>query len=117
MSLVIFLDIDWDETNTQHKIMCRLLDADGVAVTIPGPFGQQQIVFEADAEAGRPPGMIHGSSIRMPLAVSLLPGIPLTPGRYEWRVEIEGNAEATATESFLVSGPAPQQPLPFSDTA
>ena len=101
-SLVLFLDIDWDETNKQHKLKCQLLTTDGKPVTVPGPFGPQPILFEAAAEAGRPPGAIHGASIRMPLTVNISAGIPLDPGLYEWRVEVEGYAKATAVESFLV---------------
>ena len=55
-ALVMFLDIDWDETNKQHKLTCQLLNTDGQLVTVPGPQGPQRILFEAAAEAGRLPG-------------------------------------------------------------
>jgi|SRR5271166_6113629 len=55
-ALVLFLDIDWDETNKQHRLKCQLLTTDGEPVTVPGPQGPQRILFEAAAEAGRPPG-------------------------------------------------------------
>jgi hypothetical protein len=61
-ALVIFLDIDWDETNQPHNLRCELLSEDGEPVRVPGPFGQQPIVVEAQAEAGRPPGAIHGTA-------------------------------------------------------
>lgn len=101
---MVFLDIDWDETNKQHRLKCQLLTTDGEPVMVPGPEGPQRILFEASAEAGRPAGAIHGTSVRMPLTLNIPPGIPLEPGVYEWRVEVEGFEMATAVEPFIVVG-------------
>jgi hypothetical protein len=110
-TLVLFLDIDWDETNKQHKLKCQLLTTDGEPVVMAGPQGPQRILFEAAAEAGRPPGTIHGTSVRMPLTLNIPAGIALEPGMYEWRVEVEGFEMATAVEPIVVVGPA-QTPTP-----
>ncbi len=104
-ALVLFLDIDWDETNEQHKLKCQLLTTDGELVMVPGPQGPQPILFEAAAEAGRLPGSIHGTSVRMPLTLNIPGGIPLEPGIYEWRVEVDGFEHATTVEAFIVVGP------------
>jgi hypothetical protein len=106
-TLVVFLDIDWDETNKQHKLTCQLLTTDGDTVVVMGAQGPQPISFEASAEAGRPPGAIHGTAVRMPLTLNIPGGIPLEPGIYEWRVEVEGFEQSTAVEAFVVIGPAP----------
>jgi len=106
-TLVLFLDIDWDETNKKHKLTCQLLTTDGDTVVVMGAQGPQPISFEASAEAGRPPGAIHGTSVRMPLTLNIPGGIPLEPGIYEWRVEVEGFEQSTAVEAFVVIGPAP----------
>ncbi|MBW0019162.1 MAG: hypothetical protein JO236_16670 [Mycobacterium sp.] len=108
-ALVVFLDIDWDETNKLHKLTCQLLTTDGEPVTVPGPNGRQRILFEASAEAGRLPGAIHGTPVRMPLTLNIPAGIPLEPGIYEWRVEIQGFEQATAVETFIAIGPPPPQ--------
>jgi hypothetical protein len=108
-ALLLFLDIDWDETNKKHKLTCQLLTTDGEPVVAMGAQGPQRISFEASAEAGRPPGAIHGTSVRLPLALNIPGGIPLNPGLYEWRVEIEGFEQATAVEAFAVIG-TPQPP-------
>jgi hypothetical protein len=110
-ALVLFLDIDWDETNKQHKLTCQLLTTDGEPVVVTGPHGSQRISFELSAEAGRPPGAIHGTSVRMPLSLNIPGGIPLEPGIYEWRVEVAGFERATAVEAFVVVGPI-QAPTP-----
>jgi hypothetical protein len=68
------------------------------------------MVFEAAAEAGRPPGAIHGTAVRMPLTLNIPPGIPLEPGVYEWRVEVEGFEMATEVEPFTVIGHTSAQP-------
>jgi hypothetical protein len=81
------------------------LTTDGDPVVVPGPQGPQRILFEAAAEAGRPPGAIHGTSVRMPLTVNIPPGIPLEPGICEWRVEVDDFEMATAVEPFVVIGP------------
>ena len=109
-ALVLFLDIDWDETNKQHRLTCQLLTTDGDPVTVQGPQGPQRILFEAAAEAGRLPGAIHGTSVRMPLTLNIPAGIPLEPGLYEWRVEVEGFEMATAIEPFVVIGPGHAPP-------
>lgn len=45
-ALVLFLDIDWDETNKQHQLKCQLLTADGDPVVVPGPHGPQRILLK-----------------------------------------------------------------------
>jgi hypothetical protein len=109
-ALVLFLDIDWDETNKPHKLTCQLLTTDGDPVVVKGTHGTQPISFEASAEAGRPPGSIHGTSVRMPLTLNIPGGIPLDPGIYEWRVEVKDFEQATAVEAFIVVGPPPHPP-------
>jgi hypothetical protein len=81
------------------------LTTDGDPVVVMGTQGAQRISFEASAEAGRPPGAIHGTAVRMPLTLNIPGGIPLEPGIYEWRVEVEGFGQATAVEAFVVVGP------------
>ncbi len=89
-----------------------IADTDGDPVMVPGPQGPQRILFEAAAEAGRLPGAIHGTAVRMPLTLNIPAGIPLEPGIYEWRVEVEGYEQATAVEAFVVTpgGIAPTPP-------
>ena len=101
-AVVIILDIDWSETNQLHRLTCELLDDDGQPVDVRGPVGTQPLRFEMQLEAGRPPGTIHGTSIRQPLSVNVGGGMPLAPGRYQWRGAVAGFDEATTTESFLV---------------
>jgi hypothetical protein len=102
-ALVIFVDIDWDETNQPHKLTCDLLTADGQPAMITGALGSQPAHFEAQIEAGRPPGTLHGTPARVGLAINIASHTPLAPGRYEWRVAVE-DFPAQAAEAFLVVG-------------
>lgn len=113
-TLVIVLDIDWSETNTPHRLNIELLTQDGQPANVTGPFGPQPIRFAATAEAGRPAGAVHGTSVRMPFAVNIGTGLQLEPGMYEWRVSVEGFPDATATESLNIQPPPPQQQQPPS---
>lgn len=53
-ALVLFLDIDWDETNKQHQLKCQLLTADGDPVVVPGPHGPQRILLKPPPRRAAP---------------------------------------------------------------
>ena len=109
-ALVIFLDVEWSESNRTHKVKCELLTADdGQQVLAPGPEGPQPVVFEAVADTARPPGAIYGIAARYPLTVNFYTPLPLNPGRYTWRATVEG-FDASAVETFLVQSPRPPGP-------
>lgn len=101
-ALVVYLDIDWAETNTRYALRADVLTTDGHPVEIPGPLGAQPIHFEAQVEAGRPPGAVHGTSFRLPLAINIPTQPSLAPGRFEWRVVVDGFEDQAAVESFEV---------------
>lgn len=69
---------------------------------IPSPFGQQPLQIELDFEVGRPVGLPRGSTIDHAVAINLGPGLPLEPGRYEWRMQIGPEERDEWRASFLV---------------
>lgn len=102
-AVVIILRVGWDETNIKHRLALRLLTADGLnAVEVPTPFGSQALTVEAEFEVGRPPGIAQGSSIDHSLAINVGPGLPLTPGRYEWRLHIDDREREEWRAAFTV---------------
>jgi hypothetical protein len=109
-AVVILLEVDWDETNVRHQLVCELLTDDGQPVTIGTPVGQQLIRMEAIAEAGRPPGTVHGDPARVPIVFAFPPGLPLQPGRYQWRASVTGFDRATEAEFFTILPSGPPQP-------
>lgn len=102
-AVVIVLRVGWDEANIGHHLVLRLLTADGFnAVEVPTPFGSQPLVVEVGFEVGRPPGLAQGSTIDHSLAINIGPGLPLTPGRYEWRLQINDREQADWRAAFTV---------------
>jgi hypothetical protein len=100
--VVILLVVDWNETNQQFQMRADLVDSDMQSVTIQTTLGEQPIALEAQIEVGRPPGLPHGTSVRVPFAAGVGP-LNLTPGqRYVWRVTINGQHEEGWSESFTV---------------
>jgi len=101
-AVVIMLKVGLDETNTPHHLTLNLLTADGAhAVDIPTPFGPQPLQVEMEFEVERPPGLIRGSTIDHAAAINV-GGLPLQPGRYEWRLQIDNEQREGWRAPFLV---------------
>ena len=70
--------------------------------TAEGGLGATRVEFQGRFEAGRPAGLAPGSELDAPFAVNIA-GLPLSPGRYEWQVEIDqtvvGRVPFTVMES------------------
>lgn len=103
-AVVALIDVPWDATNQPHRIELRLLDADGQPVQVPGPTGEPQpLRLDQTVEVGRPPGVPSGTEIKVPLAINLGPGLPLTPGqRYRWQLDINGETREHWSAAFYV---------------
>lgn len=102
-AVVVHLRVGWDETNVSHHLTLRLLTADGSnAVEVPTPFGSQPLMVEVDIEVGRPAGFARGSSIDHSLAINVGAGLPLAPGRYEWRLQIDDEPREEWRVAFTV---------------
>ena len=55
MSLIIFIDVPWDQTNQQHKLSIELRDADGQPVSFQqGPLGQPLPALHLDEKRPLP---------------------------------------------------------------
>ena len=64
---------------------------------------EQSVAFGGEFEVGRPPGLKPGTPLDFPVAVNSTP-LPLEPGRYEWRLTIDGNSREDWTLPFTVRG-------------
>lgn len=106
-AVVVVLRVGWHEANIKHRLTLRLLTADGRnAVEVPTPFGSQPLRVEAEFEVGRPPGLPQGSTIDHSLGINVGPGLALTPGRHEWRLQIDDQEREDWRAAFTVR---PQQ--------
>ncbi len=100
MAVVIFIEVPWDQTNEPFEFALELFDADGQAVMLPGAEGMELIRVEGQLEAGRPPGLLHGTPVVLPPQSIQFGPMPLDPGRYVWRFSIDGETKETWQRGF-----------------
>ncbi|MGH8891355.1 MAG: hypothetical protein ACRDV3_16530 [Acidothermaceae bacterium] len=103
-AVVAMLHVPWHETIESHFLRLRLEDADGNAVMVGPPGEQRAMVHDQPFSARRPAGAPEGITIDVPVVVSIGPGMPLKPGRYAWRLEIDGRSHEDWMVSFHVVG-------------
>jgi len=91
-ALAILWQVPWHLTNVRHKIVLKLVSADGEPFTDAGT----PIEVSGEVETGRPPGTKPGDSFPTPLAIKL-PPIPVPPGDYRWELHINDQPRAKAS--------------------
>ena len=101
-AIALKLDVPWDKTNQKHHFELTLEDADGqpVGVAVPPDDAIGLIKIEGDVEVGRPVGVPEGT----PLSTCNLGPLPLAPGRYVWKLVINGLADWNWQLPFAVHG-------------
>ena len=73
MTIALLLQVPWGEANRRFKFSLQLLDSDGALVSQTGPAGVlAPVVAEGELEVGRPPGLVEGSMLDLPFALSRL---------------------------------------------
>jgi uncharacterized protein DUF6941 len=97
----LLIQVPWDQANTRHTFTVELLDADGAEVVLETEEDEQSVAFGGEFEVGRPPGLKPGTPLDFPVAVNSTP-LPLEPGRYEWRLTIDGKSQEFWTLAFTV---------------
>jgi len=98
----LLIQVPWDQANTPHAFSVELLDTDGASVSFDtDEEGEQPVSFGGEFEVGRPPGLKPGTPLDFPVAVNSSP-LPLEPGRYEWRLTIDGTSHQDWTLPFTV---------------
>jgi hypothetical protein len=95
-ALAVKVEVPWTEANRRHDLVIALLDADGRPVTTDG----RPVEIRGHLEVGRPPGLPAGTPLDAVLAVNVGP-LPLTPGRYVWRLAINGESRDEWHVGFL----------------
>jgi hypothetical protein len=98
-AVAVLLKIPWDRANEPITLTVRLLDADGHRAQLLTPSGVVPAMqAEGKVEVGRPAGIAPGSVLDASFVLNA-PAMPLSPGRYEWRLEI---GEASYSAPFTV---------------
>ena len=102
-SLAVLIYVPWDQANTQIPYTLHLETSDGVT-DLPSPDGSTaRIELGGQIEVGRPPGAIPGIPLEVPVAIGV-PPLALNPGRYMWRLTIEGFENELWTAGFNLHG-------------
>ena len=115
-AIAAYIQVPWDRTNVQHEFRLELIDADGNPVALEDPAGDAQpVTIEGAFEVGRPVGVRPGTPIDVPLALNIGP-LALPPGgRYEWRLEIDGDHDRLVRGNrFTDERQGPHQEVFFS---
>jgi hypothetical protein len=97
-AVAVLIKVPWDRANQKLPLKLDMLDGDGNAVQIDAGDMRVPIHGEGVIEVGRPPGVDPGSPLDAAFVLNV-PPLPLSPGRYEWRLEV---AELEITTSFQV---------------
>lgn len=88
-ALLMFVKVPWDQTNIRHDVVLDLITDDGSPARVEGTPIQITVEFET----GRPAGVLPGTPIDWAQGIGL-GSLPLEPGRYEWRMQIDRNEVA-----------------------
>lgn len=100
MAVVIFLEVPWDQTGRKIPFRLELLDADGQPVDAPGPAGPQHLIVDGEVEAGRPADLPHGTPVALQPLTITIGSLPLDPGRYVWKVSLDGESREEWQRGF-----------------
>ncbi|HEX4699067.1 MAG TPA: hypothetical protein VH857_06870 [Actinomycetes bacterium] len=103
MAIAIKLDVPWSGANAPHQFVLDLVDEDGHPVSAGDAGGGVRV--EGSFEVGRPAGLRSGSDIDVAFVVNL-PPLPITAGRYTWRLFIDGESGEDWVRPFQVRGRA-----------
>lgn len=106
-AVIVLIKVPWDASNDPHSALVELQDEDGRPVTVAGPSGEQPLQIRTDFETGRPPGLPKGTALDVPLSFNVGGGLPLAPGRYVWRLTIDGDSQEGWQVPFLVRASRP----------
>ena len=99
--IALLLEVPWTEANQGHRWELHLQTEDGEPVSFPETGAFEPIVVGGDFEVGRPAGVPAGTPFNVPVAINSGP-MPLTPGRYTWRLLVDGETDENWYLSFDV---------------
>lgn len=88
MALACIFEVPYDQANLKIPFEFELVDADGHPAQMPGGG---ELKIGGEVEVGRPAGHPRGTPLVAPMAINI-PGLPLVPGGYEWKLTVKGES-------------------------
>jgi hypothetical protein len=92
--------VPWNQANRQLPIRLELLDGDGN----PARVQETVIGTEGLLEVGRPPGVLEGSDLEVPIVIKF-ESLPIPFGRYKFVLSVAGELVAERTLDVLNPNP------------
>jgi hypothetical protein len=97
-AVAVLVKVPWDRSNQKIPLKLEMFGEDGATVEVGSGDEKVPIRAESSVEVGRPAGVAPGSLLNAAFVLNV-PQLPLSPGRYEWRLEI---AEEILVAAFQV---------------
>lgn len=89
-AIALKIEVPWSEATDTHHFLVELIDEDGH--TVKTPDGDELANIGGTFCTGIPAGVKQGTPIDAVLAFPI-PPLALDPGRYEWRLTIDGKGD------------------------
>jgi hypothetical protein len=103
------IEMPWGAAGEQHRFRLELLDDQGKPVVVETPEnGPQPVHIEGGFDLAPHPGIKRGTPLSMPLAINLPPQQLAAGTRYEWRLELDGQAHEDWRLGFSTRPAGPQ---------
>lgn len=107
--VAILIYVPWDQTDREIDYLLQLETADGETELRRLDGNQGRFDISGRFEVHRPPHATHGSPLELPLAINV-PPLDLVPGRYMWRLRLDGKYDEMWTAGFNLHGPIAPTP-------
>lgn len=89
--IAMLIEMPWTSAGVRHTLKLELIDDEGCAVTVRTPEGNDEpVTIAGQFDLAPAVGLKRGTPLVLPAALPI-PPFPLAPGgRYEWRLEVNG---------------------------
>lgn len=111
-ALIALLDISPAEVTERYGVKCELLTETGELAKLLNASSEDEETLSVVISTNlvRNETTSKQDRITLPVIINFMPGINLEPGRYQWRLSVEGFQDAVALEPFEAIGPPPPAP-------
>lgn len=96
----MIFELPWDLRGKRISFTVRLQNDQGQTVLQAGALGETPVRVNGHFEVGTPAGATPGDSLHAPVAFNAQ--LQLTPGRYEWHLEIDDDPSIASSLPFRI---------------